>query len=422
MNPRVLLVGVASSNRDRWVKAELMDELAALTRTAGGAVVERLVQVRERPDPALLVGKGMAQELARLCNVHRIELLVFEGSLTPTQQRNLEAATGVRVIDRAAVILDIFAMRARTAEARVQVELAQLEYRRTHLPGKGIEMSRLGGGIGTRGPGETRLEVDRRRIDQRIATLRRELARIEGERRVQRRLRTEVFRATLVGYTNAGKSTLFNRLTHAGVAVSDRLFATLDASTRALQLDRYSRVLLTDTVGFIRNLPPQLIASFRSTLLEIRDADLVLHVVDASDDRMEQQVGVVVDTLREIGAADRPRLLVLNKVDRVFDDTALERLTRSCERSLPVSAHTGQGVTELRRAMLEVFASGQVRRILSIPAHRWDVDARIRTAVRVIGERERGGRRQLEVKARPAVLDALGKELARALSRPQRTS
>ncbi|MBM3315090.1 GTPase HflX, partial [candidate division WOR-3 bacterium] len=283
MSQRILLVGLAASSRDRWRKAALLDELAALTRTSGGEVVERLVQVRPRPDPATLVGRGMAERLRDACAEHRIGLLVFDDALTPTQQRNLERVCAVPVLDRAAVILDIFALHARTGEARAQVELAQLEYRRPRLTGRGVEMSRLGGGIGTRGPGETQLEVDRRRIEQRIATLHRTLGRIEKERAIQRHHRRHEYSISLAGYTNAGKSALFNALTGADSTVSSRLFATLDASTRLVELDRYRRVLLTDTVGFIRSLPPQLVASFRSTLAEVRSADLVLHVVDACE-------------------------------------------------------------------------------------------------------------------------------------------
>ncbi|MEO0010187.1 MAG: GTPase HflX, partial [candidate division WOR-3 bacterium] len=348
MSSQVLLVGLARSPRQRWIKADQLDELAQLVKTAGGSVVERIIQIRERPDAATLIGRGKALEVRRLCAQYGIDLVVFEDLLSPTQLRNLEDIIGVRVIDREAVILDIFALHARTAEAKVQVELAQLEYIKTRLTGLGVELSRLGGGIGTRGPGETKLEMDRRRIEHRITFLRRELARIERERAVQRKRRSNLFQIVLAGYTNAGKSTIFNRLTSAGAKVSDQLFATLDANTRVWQIDSRLKTLVTDTVGFIRNLPVQLIASFRSTLSEVREADLIIHVADISDPQVEMRIDVVNETLAAIGAANNTRVLVFNKIDRVFDESIVSRLSPRYPDAIFLSALTGTGLDRLQ--------------------------------------------------------------------------
>ncbi|MCX6843730.1 MAG: GTPase HflX [candidate division WOR-3 bacterium] len=397
MSWRILLVGVAGSSRMRWSKADSLEELAALTATAGGVVVERLIQVRPKIDPATFVGKGMVENLHQTCKEHHIALLIFDEVLTPTQQRNLEDAIQVRVIDRAALILDIFALHARTAEAKIQVELAQLEYQRTRLTGFGVEMSRLGGGIGTRGPGETRLEVDRRRLEQRITALRKDLKGIDRERAVQRDRRTEMFRLVLAGYTNAGKSTLLNRMTNADVKVSDQLFATLDPNTKPWQLARNVNVLVTDTVGFIRNLPTQLVASFRSTLSEVLDASLVLHVVDASDEQIDRKIDAVNETLAAIGAGDKPVLMVFTKTDRVFDEAVLKRLKRSYARSAFVSGATGDGIDELKAELMGRVGRGMVTRTFTVPEHRLDLVSLLHDAGRVVQEEQLKGKRRLKV-------------------------
>ncbi len=410
MSWRILLVGVAASSRQRWSKADSLEELAALTATAGGEVVERLIQVRPKLDPATLVGKGMVENLRLTCRTHHIDLLILDEELTPTQQRNLEDAIQVRVIDRAALILDIFAMHARTAEAKTQVELAQLEYQRTRLTGFGVEMSRLGGGIGTRGPGETRLEVDRRKIEQRITALRKGLKKIDRERAVQRERRSDMFRLVLAGYTNAGKSTLLNRMTSAGVKVSDQLFATLDPNTKPWELARNVNVLVTDTVGFIRNLPTQLVASFRSTLSEVLDARLVLHVVDASDEQIDRRIDAVNDTLAEIGAGDQPVMMVFTKTDRVFDDVALKRLKRGYARSAFVSGQTGEGIDELKADLLRRVEKTMVTRTFTVPGHRLDLVSLLHDSGRVIQEQALKGKLRLKVVGfKPALARARAK-------------
>jgi len=358
----------------------------------------------------------MVERLAQLRRQHGIDLLIFDDELTPTQQRNLEEALSVRVIDRAALILDIFALHARTAEAKIQVELAQLEYRRPRLTGLGVEMSRLGGGIGTRGPGETQLEVDRRRIDQRIGTLRRALMRIERERVTQRSRRAGMFGIVLTGYTNAGKSTLLNRLTGASVRVSDKLFATLDANTKVLELARTAHILVTDTVGFVRNLPPQLVASFRSTLSGISGADLVLHVADAGDEQVDRRVDVVNDTLAEVGARDKPVLTVFSKVDRVCDEAVLGRLRRSYEGAVFVSGLTGAGIDRLKAVLLRQVERGMVTRVFTVPDVRPDLACMVRSAGRVLSEHSLDGRLRLRVTGSVPALARVRKALDSAKS------
>jgi len=298
---------------------ESLDELAELAISAGAEIVERLVQSRDAPDAATLVGRGKVQELAEAARSGSVDVAVFDHDLSPTQQRNLEKALDCKVIDRTQLILDIFASRAHTREGRLQVELAQLNYLRPRLAGHGVEMSRLGGGIGTRGPGETKLETDRRQIGRRIKKIEDDLEGVRAGRALHRRRRSAVPLATLAlaGYTNAGKSTLFNRLADASVLTDARMFATLDPTVRPITLPSRRRVLASDTVGFIRNLPTTLVKAFRATLEEVCEAALVLHVVDISSASAEAHTAHVGKVLAEIGAAGIPRILVLNKMDRL---------------------------------------------------------------------------------------------------------
>jgi GTP-binding protein HflX len=328
--------------------------LADLARSAGAEVLEQVIQARQSAEAATLIGSGKIQEVRGLAQGLDADLVLFDQELTPVQQRNLERALGARVIDRTQLILDIFARRARTREGQLQVELAQLNYLLPRLTGRGVEMSRLGGGIGTRGPGETQLETDRRRIGRRIRHIREQLEKVRRTRARHRSQRVGVPISTvaLAGYTNAGKSTLFNALTSAAVLESSRLFATLDPTLRALDLPSRRRVLLSDTVGFIRGLPTTLVEAFRATLEEVCEAALILLVVDIANPHRREQAEQVEKVLAEIGAQDKPRLVVLNKVDLV-DRAERDAALASAGPAVAVSAKTGEGLEELRRALDE---------------------------------------------------------------------
>ncbi|MDZ4800647.1 MAG: GTPase HflX [Bryobacteraceae bacterium] len=355
---------------------ESVDELAVLAESAGASVIERLVQSREAPEAATLIGSGKLEELVQRVQATRADVVIFDRDLSPTQLRNLERALDCRVVDRTQLILDIFARRARTREGQLQVELAQLNYLLPRLTGRGIEMSRLGGGIGTRGPGETQLETDRRKISGRIKKIEDDLESVRAGRSVQRRQRQAVPLATigLVGYTNAGKSTLFNRLTGSGVLADARMFATLDPTVRQFLLASNRRVLLSDTVGFIRNLPTTLVRAFRATLEEVTEASLLLHVVDVSADMAHAYVEHVTAVLREIGAEGTPQILVLNKLDMLppgeSTETARARIlgVSAAAATVAVSAKTGAGIPELMARVDELLPVDPLSRVtLHIP-------------------------------------------------------
>ena len=345
-------MGLSPGPRHRQRTEESLEELNLLARSAGASVVGVVVQERPRPDAATLIGRGKVDEVATVSRETGADLLVFDDELTPAQQRNVEEAVGIKTIDRTQLILDIFARRARTREGRLQVELAQLDYFLPRLTGRGALLSRLGGGIGTRGPGETKLETDRRRIRQRIQAVRREIEHVRRERLTRReaRRRREAAVVALVGYTNAGKSTLFNTLTRGGAVVSGQLFVTLDPLVRRVRLGGGREILVVDTVGFIQKLPHALVAAFRATLEEVVEADLLLHVVDASAPDLAERESAVDAVLREIGASERPRILVLNKADRL-GATRAAALARERTGSVLVSARTGDGVAELLDAV-----------------------------------------------------------------------
>jgi len=344
---RAVLVGHAV--RD-GVRGRSLDELALLADTAGARVVERVVQRRGPIHPATFIGKGKLAELKASVERSDADMVIFDDDLSPAQVRNLEKAVGRKVVDRSELILDIFARRARTRESRLQVELAQLEYTFPRLTGMWRHLERQEGGIGTRGPGETQLETDRRLVRERIAILKRDLKGVEREREIQRRRRRGEFRVALVGYTNAGKSTLFNALTRSHVLVENRLFATLDATTRKMVSPERTVVLLTDTVGFIRKLPHHLVASFHSTLVEAIEADLLLHVVDAADPGFRRQIVAVEQVLEEILETPRPTTLAFNKADLV-DEEMTAGLRAEFSDSFVVSARSGEGLDGLRTSL-----------------------------------------------------------------------
>ena len=350
-------------------------ELAELASGAGAAVVGQALQVRERADPATLLGSGKISEIRAWAEAEECDFLLFDHDLTPSQHRNLERELKVSVLDRTQLILDIFAGHARSREGRLQVELAQLDYLLPRLTGRGTAMSRLGGGIGTRGPGETKLEHDRRKIRRRITKLRADLEKVRGTRRLQRSKRSSVPIPTvaLCGYTNAGKSTLFNALTSANVVADQRMFATLDPTLRRLALPSGYPALLSDTVGFIRKLPPTLIQAFRATLEEVTEASLIIHVADATSEEMRSHMDEVDRVLKELGASKTPQILALNKCDLLEPQQAAQRVQReqaaaSSEAVVDISARTGQGLDRLASAVDSILSKGAfVRRRLLVP-------------------------------------------------------
>jgi len=346
---------------------ESLDELAELARTAGATVAERFVQNRTRIDGRTYVGSGMIARLKEAAAEHEANLLVFDDDLRPAQAREIEEATDVRVIDRSELILDIFARRAQTRAAKLEVELAQAEYELPRLTRLWEHLDRLGGGIGTRGPGDTQLETDRRRIRTRIGVLKKTLEGLEVERNEQRKRRGALTRVVLVGYTNAGKSTLMNALTGADVFTEDLLFATLDATTRRMDLPGGHAALVTDTVGLIKKLPHHLIVSFHATLEEVAQADLLLHVVDVSRPNCERYMELAEKVLEEIGAQHRPTRLVFNKIDRVVERGALDRLARVYPSAVFTCATAGEGLDGIRHAILSVVEAREEVLDVAVP-------------------------------------------------------
>lgn len=384
---RALLVGAVLKSGDIEAAEASLEELALLVDTAGSDPVEVDLQRRSRFDPATLVGKGKAEELAGLVKALDIDVAVFDHELSPSQQRNLQEALGVDVVDREAVILDIFAQHASSKAGMLQVELALLHYRLPRLRGKGVELSRLGGGIGTRGPGETKLETDRRRIADRIRALEKELEHLSTVRATQRKARE---RATapelaLVGYTNAGKSTLLNQLTNAGVLTEDRLFSTLDSTVRRFDLPGGQEVLLADTVGFVQRLPHHLVEAFRSTLDEAVQADLLVHLVDGASSQAEQQIEAVRQVLGEIGAGEVPELLVLNKGD-IAEAENYNRLRLLHPEAVPISALRGEGMEGLFEAIVKKLAEATTEIELFVPYARGDAMAALHRQGEVLSE------------------------------------
>lgn len=350
---KAILVGLDWPGNGGWSIEDSLAELRLLAESAGAEVIRTEVQHRDHPDPAYFIGAGKAREIAGLCGDTGAGLVVFDDQLTPAQVHHLEEILPCKVIDRTGLILDIFAQRARTREGKIQVELAQLRYILPRLSGRGTELSRLGGGIGTRGPGETKLEADRRRIRGRISELDREIDQVQAQREIQRapRRRNEVPLAALVGYTNSGKSTLFNRLTRAGVTAEDKLFATLDPTLRRLNLPGGREIVLADTVGFIRKLPHELIAAFRGTLEETRHADVLIHVADIANENLAEQCASVNQVLGELEVLDKPILMAFNKVDRAPAPALVQRLRREFPDCVMISARHGEGVDELLQAL-----------------------------------------------------------------------
>lgn len=383
---RTLLVGLERASIDHWEQTESLTELGELVKSAGGEVVHTAVQKLERPTAASYIGSGKAEEFARYCNAHNIQSVVFDDELSPAQSRNLERIFGRKVIDRTQLILDIFAQRAKSREGKLQIELAQLQYLLPRLTRMWTHLSRQSGGIGTRGPGETQLEVDRRRVMEKIARLQRELNEVRQHRSVQRagRLRQHWPIVSLVGYTNAGKSTLLNRLTDADVYAADKLFATLDPTTRQFTLPNKQKILLSDTVGFLKKLPHHLIESFKATLEEVAESDLLLHVVDLSHDLFESQIVAVNTVLDELNAHGKQTVLIFNKIDRVENPALIEHVLRANQHSVAISAHTGEGMEQLLHEIEHQVRAWRLRVKLVLPNFETALLAEIHRVGRVL--------------------------------------
>ena len=384
---RALLVGTGIGTRSVEVAEESLAELARLTDTAGADAVEIVLQRRDYPDSRTYIGKGKAEELRESVKALDIDVVIFDDELSPAQQRNLEKIFEVDVVDRVALILDIFAQHAASQEGMLQVELAQLRYQMPRLRGRGGVLSQQGGGIGTRGPGETQLEVDRRRIQRRVARLERDLSELVRKRGTQRKARMKIPmpNVALVGYTNAGKSTVLNRITEADVLVENRLFSTLDPTTRRLRLSGGEIVLVSDTVGFVRRLPHQLVEAFRSTLEEVADADLLLHIIDAGAADIIGQVAAVRAVLTAVGASDLPEFMVINKIDTV-DDATIAEVRRMLPDATTVSALTGEGISDLLELIATQLRSVSNVVVLGVPYARGDVLASLHREGEVLVE------------------------------------
>lgn len=373
---KVLLVVVDHHQRsDKWLTEDIAEELEELIKGCRGEVVERVIVKGDHPTAATLIGSGKVKEIADICAAGGIDTIVFSEDLKGSQQRNLEETIKAKTIDRTQLILDIFARHAVTEEGKMQVELAQLEYNLPRLVGKGIALSRPGGGIGTLGPGETKLEMDRRRISQRIGKLQKSLKDLAESRSVKRKKRKEkgVPMISLVGYTNAGKSTLLNRLTDAGQKTRDSLFTTLDPLARQLVLPNHQKVVLSDTVGFMHDLPHHLIESFKATLEEVLEADLLLHVTDISHPNFLNRYESVQKVLKELGVQDKPALMVLNKIDRIEKPGLIERWQREIKHSVIISAKTGQNIDALLEKIEELLMGLILNIDVTIPIDRMDL-------------------------------------------------
>jgi GTP-binding protein HflX len=420
---KVVLVGLVRSQAELEEGRESLDELAQLAETAGAETVDRVLQARQAPDPATYVGKGKALEIVDKARQLKASAIVFDDELAPAQGRNLEDLAGVnplaedalKIIDRTGLILDVFAQHAHSAEGKLQVELAQINYMVPRLRGWGEVMSRIGGSrggggaaaasLGTRGPGETKLEVDRRRIARRLKTLKEELKEVDRTRKIKRRQgkRSGVAQVSLVGYTNAGKSTLLNAFTGAGVLVEDKLFSTLDPVSRKLELPDGRSAVLTDTVGFVRKLPHQLVEAFKSTLEQTAGADLLLHVVDAGREDPRDQIQAVDQVLMAIGAGDIPRMIVLNKADLIDEETK-NRLESRLEGAIFISAATGEGLEALLEAVAKRLAASQTIAEFDIPFDRGDVRSQLHEQGEVLEEVSGPEGMRLVVKAPRAIL------------------
>jgi GTP-binding protein HflX len=378
-----ILVGLATREFSKEKVQEHLDELEMLADTAGANTVFKIMQDRPKPDSAFFIGKGKAEEIAELADLNNINLIIFDDDLTATQVRNLEKMFEKKIIDRSGLILDIFASHARTREAKVQVELAQLQYTLPRLTRAWTHLSKQYGGIGTKGPGETQIETDRRIIRDRIAKLKEKLDKIESQQRTKSSGREDFLKASMVGYTNAGKSTLINLLTGAGVLAENKLFATLDSTTRSFEIEQDKKILVSDTVGFIRKLPHHLVASFKSTLNVVRDADLILHVIDVSHPSFEDHIEVVDETLTELGVEKKSQLKIFNKVDAA-DKTKIDYVLNKYDNAILISAMKGINIGKLKEKLLNIYEENFVEQTIEIRNNLSKLISQIHTLADVI--------------------------------------
>lgn len=363
---KCIIVGVKTYDQSRTQVEENMDELERLADTAGAEIIFRVIQEKQRVDSAYFIGKGKAEEIAELADLNEVSAVIFDDDLNPTQVRNLERLIDKKIIDRSGLILDIFASHAKTKESKTQVELAQLEYMLPRLTRAWTHLSKQYGGIGTKGPGETQIETDRRIVRTRIKKLKERLEKFELQQLTKSMQRKNFFNTTLVGYTNAGKSTLLNLLTESDVLAEDKLFATLDSTTRSFELKKGKPILITDTVGFIRKLPHNLIASFKSTLNVVRQADLILHIIDISHPFFEEHIEVVNDTLKELGCEKKPSLVIFNKVDALKDKTKIEYVSNKFKNAVLISAAKGINIKKLKSTLLGMIEHNFVESTITL--------------------------------------------------------
>jgi len=406
---RALLIGTRNGNKREWDVSDSLEELSLLTKTAGACVVGTIIQELKKIDASLLIGRGKAEEIREVIKSHDIDLVIFDDDLTPTQQRNLEALFDTKTINRTGLILDIFAQRARSKEGKLQVELAQLTYNLPRLKGKGVRLSRLGGGIGTRGPGETQLEVDRRKTKERITKLKKEINKVRKVRSVHRLRRRFLSHSSiaLIGYTNAGKSTLLNRLSSVGVLAENRLFSTLDPKIVKIGLPNNQEVFVTDTVGFIEKLPHQLIAAFKATFEEVNEADLLLHVIDMSNPRFEAQISAVNKVLTESGVSPKNIIHVFNKIDRVPHRHMISSWLRKEEHSVAVSSLTGEGIDTLLTLVANFVSASLTKVRVKIPFDAGETISHILRKGNIITKKYSPTGVVIEAEINTALLDSL---------------
>ncbi len=404
---KTILVGVRTGSITKQEIEEHMNELEMLASTAGAYTYIKMIQDRAKIEPAFYIGKGKAEELSELVELNDIDLVIFDEDLTSTQVRNLERLINKKIVDRSGLILDIFASHAKTKQAKTQVELAQLQYLLPRLTRAWTHLSKQYGGIGTKGPGETQIETDRRIIRTRISKLKERLKKIDSTGVTKSLKRKNFLNATLVGYTNAGKSTLINLLTGADVYIEDQLFATLDSTTRAYDLDKNKSVMISDTVGFIRKLPHHLIESFKSTLNVVRDADIILHVIDISDDFFEDHINVVEETLKELGCDKKKQVKIFNKVDMLKDKDRLDYVSRNYENSITISARKGMNINMLKEMLIKIYEESYKEHTLFLQHHESKKVSRIHTLAEVISTKYHDDRIEIKFKADKSNLEKI---------------